>query len=168
MHNGDIVGVLGILFPACTGVGATPLFGQSWKEVLLHGPEHGVRWWKGHNLPQIHHILSVSLFFFTSILSCLPFNHSQGWLAFCPTCLHYTLLQSIWQAEISGRRHILLSVRASGREWDQASQLQPRPRRQTEMQPQSCCQAPQSCFFHCVPCPWPAAGKGLSSPRPVQ
>lgn len=65
----------------------------------------------------------------------LLFNHSQGWLAFCLTCLHYTLLQSIWQAGISRRRHVLLSARAGGREGDQASQLQPQPGRQTEIQP---------------------------------
>lgn len=137
MHNRDIVHVLGILFPAYTGVDTMLLLGRAEKEVLLHCPRHraGVRWRKGHNLLQIHHVLSISLFFFTSILFCLLFNHSQGWLAFCLTCLHYTLLQSIWQAEISRRRHVLLSVRAGGREGDQASQLQCQPGRQTEIQP---------------------------------
>lgn len=120
-----------------TGVDMMLLLGRAEKEVLLRCPGHraGVRWRKGHNLLQIHHILSVRLFFFTSILSCLLFNHSQGWLAFCLTCLHYTLPQSIWQAEISRRRHVLLSVRAGGREGDQASQLQPQPGRQIEIQP---------------------------------
>lgn len=137
MHNRDIVHVLGILFPMYMGVNTMLLLGRAEKEVLLHCPGHwtGVRWGKGHNLLQMHLVLSVSLFFFTSILFCLLFNHSQGWLAFCLTCLHYTLLQSIWQAEISRRRHVLLSVRAGGREGDQASQLQPHPGRQTEIQP---------------------------------
>lgn len=139
--NPCTIGILytfwGFCSPCTRGVDTMLLLGRTEKEVPLHCPGHraGVRWGKGHNLLRIHHVLSVSLFFVTSILFCLLFNHSQGWLAFCLTCLHYTLLQSIWQAEISRRRHVLLSVRAGGREGDQASQLQPQPGRQTEIQP---------------------------------
>lgn len=164
MHNRDIVHVLGILFPAFMGVDMMLLLGRAEIEAPLNRPRHlaGVRWGKGHNLLQIHHVLSVSLFFFTSFLFCLLFNHSQGWLAFCLTCLHYTLLQSIWQAEISRRRHVLLPVRAGGREGDQTSQLQPQPGRRAETQPKKAAArrlGPVS--FVVPPARQRAAGKGL-------
>lgn len=168
MHNRDIVHVLGILFPAFMGIDMMLLLGRAEIEAPLNRPRHlaGVRWGKGHNLLQIHHVLSVSLFFFTSVLFCLLFNHSQGWLAFCLTCLHYTLLQSIWQAGISRRRHVLLPVRAGGREGDQASQLQPQPGRRAEIQPKKAAArrlGPVS--FVVPPARQRAAGKGLPPSR---